>query len=119
MTTRRHWMKCAIATAALACGLPAGAQDDPGKAKIGSVSVIVYFGTNADPKGAGSKPGSADEANLKRLRAENRLDFKNYRVLGKDVQPLLRSYESWAQPLKPSDEILVRFEARSVPMPKL
>jgi hypothetical protein len=28
---------------------------------------------------------------------------------------LLRSYENWAQPLKPSDEVLVRFEARSRP----
>ena len=34
------------------------------------------------------------------------------------MQPLLRSYESWAQPLKPSDEVLVRFEARSRPTPE-
>ena len=30
----------------------------------------------------------------------------------RDTQPLFRSYENWAQPLKPSDEVLVRLEAQ-------
>ena len=28
---------------------------------------------------------------------------------------MFRSYENWAQPLKPSEEVLVKFEARSRP----
>lgn len=91
------------------------AQEDPGKANMGQVAVSVYYATNGDPKVAGAKAAAVSQETAKRLRGEERLRFKNYRVLGKDVQPLLRSYESWAQPLKPSDEILVRFEARSRP----
>jgi hypothetical protein len=50
-----------------------------------------------------------------RLASEERLRFKHYRLLGQDTQPLLRSYESWAEPLKPSDEVMVRFEAQGRP----
>jgi hypothetical protein len=49
------------------------------------------------------------------LHREKRLRFKHYRLLGGDTQPLLRSYESWAEPLKPSDEVMVRFEAQGRP----
>jgi hypothetical protein len=91
------------------------AQEDPGKAVLGRVSVTVYYATNGDPVVAGKKTAPVSAATEKRLRGAERLRFKNYRMLGQDVQPLLRSYESWAQPLKPSDEILVRFEARSLP----
>ena len=91
------------------------AQEDPGKANMGQVAVSVYYATNGDPKVAGKKTAAISKDIEKRLRDEERLRFKNYRTLGRDVQPLLRSYESWAQPLKPSDEILVKFEARSVP----
>jgi len=94
----------------IACG-----QEDPGKANIGRVAVTVYFATDGDPKVAGTKAAAVSQETVKRLRGEERLRFKNYRLLGRDVQPLLKSYESWAQPLKPSDEILVRFEARSQP----
>ncbi|HEX7261956.1 MAG TPA: hypothetical protein VF258_09085, partial [Luteolibacter sp.] len=90
-------------------------QDDPGKAVIGRVNVTVYYATNGDPKVAGAKAATVGQETQKRLRGEERLRFKNYRALGQDVQPLLRSYESWAQPLKPSEEVLVRFEARSQP----
>ncbi len=100
---------------ALVCSSMAPAQDDPGKANMGRVGVTVYYATNGDPKVAGSKTAVVTPETEKRLRGEERLNFKNYRLLGQDVQPLLRSYESWAQPLKPSDEVLVRFEARSKP----
>jgi hypothetical protein len=93
-------------------------QEDPGRANMGQVSVTVYYGTNGDPKAAGAKAGKVDELTLARLRNEERLRFQDYRVLGQDTQPLLRSYENWAQPLKPSDEVLVRFEARSKPTKK-
>lgn len=99
---------------ALACGLAAG-QDDPGKAVIGKVKVSVYYGTNGDPAVAGPRFKDADDEVRKVLRRTPQLDFKHYRLLGEDHQFLFRSYENWAQPLKPSDEVLVRFEARSRP----
>lgn len=112
MMNRRQWMGAAMAAvfSNLAC-----AQEDPGRANIGRVAVTVYYATNGDPKVAGAKASAVSQETTKRLRGEKRLRFKNYRMLGRDVQPLLKSYESWAQPLKPSDEILVRFEARSQP----
>ncbi len=93
----------------------APAQDDPGKAKLGQVCVTVYYATNGDPAAGGAKAAKVSAKTQALLRSKPQLDFKNYRVLGADTQALLRSYESWAQPLKPSDEILVRFEARSLP----
>ena len=91
------------------------AQDDPGKANMGRVSVTVYYATDGDPKAAVPKAANISKDVEKRLTKQERLAFKSYRILGQDVQPLLRSYESWAQPLKPSDEVLVKFEARSLP----
>lgn len=98
--------------------LPGGwaiAQDDPGKAAIGKVNVKVYFGTDGDPSVVGPRFNPVSGEVEKQLRDASQLGFKHYRLLGGDEQPLLRSYENWAQPLKPSDEILVRFEARSRP----
>lgn len=108
----RAWL---VATVAVWMPLAAVAQDDPGQENIGRVSVTVYHATNGDPSVAGPKAPAAGRETVERLRGEERLRFKSYRILGQDVQPLLRSYESWAQPLKPSDEVLVRFEARSAP----
>lgn len=90
-------------------------QEDPGKDKIGLVCVTVYHATNGDPKVAGEKAASVPQATAERLRKEEKLRFKSYRMLGQDTQALLRSYESWAQPLKPSNEIMVRFEAQGKP----
>jgi len=95
--------------------IPAFSQEDPGKAVMGRVSVTVYFAINGDPQAAGAKKAELSKETEMRLRGEERLRFTNYRILGQDVQPLLRSYESWAQPLKPSDEVMIRFEARSRP----
>ncbi len=112
---RRQAIFSALVPLVLAFGQPLAAQEDPGKANIGRVSVTVYYATNGDPKVAGGKTAAVSQATEKRLRSEARLNFKSYRALGQDVQPLLRSYESWAQPLKPSDEVLVKFEANSEP----
>jgi hypothetical protein len=92
-------------------------QEDPGRAKVGRVSVTVYHATDGDPKASGSKTNVSKET-AERLYKEERLRFKHYRFLGQDTQPLLRSYESWAQPLGPSDEVLVRFEAQGEPTKK-
>lgn len=109
------WLLRAAATLMLVAGVPAFSQEDPGRTAIGRVSVTVYYATDGDPQVAGKKTVKVSEATDKRLRSDERLRFTHYRLLGQDVQPLLRSYESWAQPLKPSDEVLVRFEARSRP----
>jgi hypothetical protein len=98
--------------------LPSLSQEDPGRAAIGQVRVTVYHGTDGDPAVAGPRAEPVSGEIQERLRNEQRLRFKEYRVLGADVQALLRSYENWAQPLKPSDEVLVRFEARSRPTKK-
>jgi hypothetical protein len=112
------WIRLAVAAAMVAACGPAHSQEDPGRTPIGRVSVTVYYATNGDPQAAGKKTVKVSQATEKRLRSEERLRFTHYRLLGQDVQPLLRSYESWAQPLKPSDEVLVRFEARSRPTPE-
>jgi len=111
---RRHILRLLAGLLPL-CGGLAVAQDDPGKAAIGKVNVKVYYGTNGDPSVIGPRFTPAGEDVEKKLRGTPQLDFKSYRLMGGDDQPLFRSYENWAQPLKPSDEILVRFEARSRP----
>lgn len=113
MMIRREWLR--LAAAVMLCSNIGFSQEDPGKTNIGWVGVTVYHATDGDPKVAGTRTAAVTQEIEKRLRGEERLRFKNYRLLGQDVQPLLRSYESWAQPLKPSDEVLVRFEARSQP----
>lgn len=115
MMGRREWLRTSVMLAALAFSGVVKAQDDPGRANIGRVSVTVYYATDGDPKAAGDGKKTVSKETETRLRGEKQLSFKSYRILGQDVQPLLRSYESWAQPLKPSDEVLVRFEARSKP----
>jgi hypothetical protein len=112
----------AILLLAALAGLPwagiAGAQEDPGKSVVGKVNVTVYFATDGDVAASGPKALALDPAVEKRLRTEQKLRFNHYRMLGGDTQALFRSYENWVQPLKPSDEVLVRFEARSRPTPQ-
>jgi len=111
MIHRFHFALIAL----LACTGHALAVQDPGKESLTQIAVTVYHATNGDPKVAGDSARPVDAETERRLRAERQLDFRHYRALGRDVQPLYRSYENWAQPLKPSDEVLVRFEARSRP----
>ena len=113
---RRSGLRLLLGLLPLCAGV-AVAQDDPGKASMGKVTVTVYYGTNGNPAVAGPRFKGTSQAVEKQLRDVEQLSFKHYRLLGGDTQPLFRSYENWAQPLKPSDEILVRFEARSRPTP--
>lgn len=105
---RRQWLIAGVTLTLLGS---ARAQEDPGKSRIGRVCVTVYHATNGEPQAAG-KNAAVSRETAERLRKEKLLRFKHYRLLGKDTQSLLRSYESWAQPLNPSDEVLVRFEAK-------
>ncbi len=118
MPLTRRAISC-IACLYLALPTATPAQEDPGKAKLGQVSVTVYHATHGDPAAAGAKATAVSAQTEATLRSKPQLSFKNYRALGQDTQPLLRSYENWAQPLKPSDEILVKFEARSLPTAKM
>lgn len=95
--------------------LSARASEDPGRAAIANVRVCVLYATNGSPKAAKVKGEPVSQELKDRLRKEHQLEFVNYRLLGSDYQPLMRSYESWAEPLKPSDEILVRFAALGKP----
>ncbi|MBX3743253.1 MAG: hypothetical protein KF712_19870 [Akkermansiaceae bacterium] len=111
---RRQGLRLLLGLLPLSAGM-AGAQDDPGKEAIGKVNVKVYYGTKGDPSVAGPRFNAVEGEVEKQLRGAPNLDFKHFLLLGGDQQPLFRSYENWAQPLRPSDEILVRFEARSRP----
>jgi len=114
MTRRRFagWVVLAIGWWSLAA---TQAEEDPGKAVVAKVAVKVIYATDGDATVAGPKAVALAKPMEQRLRSEERLRFKHYRSLGEEVQPLFRSYENWAQPLKPSDEVLVRFDARSRP----
>lgn len=115
MNRRRYWLVWAMVALGMAITNRAFAQSDPGKASMGQVNFTVYYATDGDPKAAGSKAAVVDKGTETRLKGVDRLRFTHYRIMGHEVQSLLRSYENWAQPLRPSDEILVRFEARSKP----
>lgn len=93
----------------------ASAAEDSGRAKVGKLEVTVYFATNGDPAVAGARAEEVAKEIRDRLQSEEKLKFDHYRALGAETQPIFRSYENWAQPLKPSDEILVRFETRTQP----
>lgn len=93
----------------------ASAVEDAGRAKVGKLEVTVYFATNGDPAAAGDRAQEIAIEIRDRFQSEGKLKFDHYRALGAETQPIFRSYENWAQPLKPSDEILVRFETRTQP----
>ena len=60
----------------------AGAPEDPGKTVVGEVTVTVYYATDGDPAAAGPKATVVGKAVEKRLRNEEKLRFKQYRLLG-------------------------------------
>ncbi len=91
---------------------------DPGKQTIGTLEISVLLATDKDPDVAGENAPPLDTATAARLQREKRLFFTHYRLLGKTTTPIYRSYENWAEPLKPSDEVLIRFEAQARPTAK-
>lgn len=117
MTPPMISFRALAACAAMVLTTTLTATEDPGRTKIGMVTVTVCHATNQSSSGL--KSAALPKDMEERLRGEEKLRFKHYVLLGKDTQPLLRSYESWAQPLKPSDEVLVRFEAQGKPTRKM
>ncbi len=101
---------CLVFSATTLCG-----QDDTGGKEIGTLKFTVYNGTNADPAAAGERLGKISESTKTSLSANEGLRFAHYRAMGAESKPVFKSYENWSQPLKPSDEILIRFETRLEP----
>ncbi len=113
MKSLRSILSCLFALALLVIASnPLHAQEDLGGAKIGTLKVSVYYATNGDPSAAGERTEKISEATKKNLSATESLRFTNYLAMGADSKPIFKSYENWAQPLKPADEILIRFETR-------
>lgn len=89
--------------------------EDPGLSGIGTLGVRLLYGTDGDPALAGSEAKPLSEAHLKMVEGQPRMKFQHFRSLGTDQQKILRAYENWAAPLKPSKEILISFEPRHRP----
>lgn len=85
---------------------------DPGKEQIGVLRVDLIFATNGDVSQAGKDARPLTETQLADIKKFKDLVFQNYRLVGGDEQPILRSYENWLAPLRPSQEILLSFEPR-------
>jgi hypothetical protein len=83
---------------------------DPGMKSIGSMSVQLLFATNNDPAVAGGIAKEIPDAEIKKLRGIEGFKFEHYRLMGVDTPDILKGYESWATPLRPSKEILVSFQ---------
>jgi len=86
------------------------AEEDRGKDPVAKLSVSLFFATNGDSSLAGERATSIRKEDEEKLRGEEQLRFKEYKFLGVDTQKVLRSYENWASPLKPSEDIMLSFE---------
>jgi len=87
-------------------------QVDKGQESIGELRVSLIYGTNGDISRAGNSLTKLNADQLEGLSKLSKIKFKSYKSLGADVQPILRSYENWARPLKGSKEVLVCFQPR-------
>lgn len=90
----------------------APADIDIGQESIGQLRVSLIYGTNGDVTKAGKSLTAPNAQQLTGLSKLKKIKFKHYRNLGEDLQPILRSYENWAKPLKDSKEILLSFQPR-------
>jgi hypothetical protein len=103
-------MKIALVLTFLWSLTPGLLAEDPGMEAIGAMSVQLFFATNNDPEAAGKLAKEVPAGEIKKLQAIKELKFENYRLLGTDKPDILKGYESWATPLRPSKEILVSFQ---------
>ncbi len=115
---RKPFQKLTTALLFLAMHGTLHAIEDPGRTRIAELRVTVYHATDGDPNAAGPRALPVPYMTSSRFTSEERLRFKHYRQIGRDVSPLLRSYESWSQPLKPSEEVMLRVEAQGQPTKK-
>ncbi|MEM9081139.1 MAG: hypothetical protein AAGC74_10655 [Verrucomicrobiota bacterium] len=86
---------------------------DPGKQEVAKLKSLLLFATDGDPARVGEGARELAEGHVERLGKLKGLQFKEYRLLGEDEQPVLRSYTNWAAPMRGSEEILLSFEPNS------
>jgi hypothetical protein len=103
-------MKPALFLTILCSFTPLLSAPDPGMEAIGEMSVQLLFATAGEAKAAGDLAKEVSASEVKKLQAIKELKFKAYRLLGTDKPDILKGYESWATPLRPSKEILVSFQ---------
>ena len=98
----------------MASGHAQDASEDIGQEQIGKIQATVYYGRDEElgDLGKDAKPISPQE--LERLQSIEKMQFKNYLKLGEETRSVLRSYENWLSPLKPSKEIMLSFESRGL-----
>jgi hypothetical protein len=89
---------------------------DTGTDSVGELKVSLIFGTDSDADQAGKDLKQPSETQLAALKKLKTIRFSHYRLLGEDQQPILRSYENWANPMKNSKEILLSFQPRGKPI---
>jgi len=90
---------------------------DTGKDVIGKLQVDLFFATNSDNTSA-LKYKPAPAAVVKKFSSSKELKYTKYFHMGKDTQNILRSYENWASPLRPSETILMSFQPANKPQSK-
>ncbi len=89
---------------------------DTGTDSVGELKVSLIFGTNGDADQAGKDLKQPSKEQLEALNKLKTIKFAHYKMLGEDQQPILRSYENWANPMKSSKEILLSFQPRGKPV---
>lgn len=86
---------------------------DPGKEQIGSLSVELIYATDGGLEQIEPHGKVLSKGDEKKIREIKKLSFKEYRSMGTEIPKVLRSYETWATPLRPSKEMLISFEPLS------
>ena len=61
---------------------------DKGKEVVGKVKATLYIGTDAEPSTLGGNLTAVEQATVKRLSSIKQMNFKHYRKLGADFQPV-------------------------------
>jgi len=87
-------------------------KKEPLKQAVGTLQATIYVGTNGDVDKLGEKAKPIKKNTIESLQKINEMQFQHYRELGADTQSILRRYENWLAPLKPSKDILLSYESR-------
>lgn len=85
-----------------------------GQEVIATLKTELIFASNGDIAVAGENAQALSAKQLAKLKKNEALSFKDYRLMGGDEQSVFRSYENWAMPMRPSEEILLSFESKGV-----
>lgn len=88
--------------------LPAWGNLDKGKEVIGVLECIVFQASHKPFSASNPPQGEV----LNKLKAASSESFLYFSELGRDRQSIYRSYKNWLRPLKPSEALLLSFEAR-------